>query len=109
MNPRSSPSVPFVSAASGIPLIKLATEIILSKSLKDMGYGNVLAPKIGFYAAKVTIFSFSKLEQVDISLGPEMKSTCEVLGIDCSLKLLSIKDCWKLVWKSPIKALLLLQ
>lgn len=86
VNPRSSRTVPFISKVTGIPLVKLATEIMLGKTLKELGYAGGLAPEPPFYAVKVPVFSFNKLEQVDINLGPEMKSTGEVMGIDPSLK-----------------------
>ncbi|MBC7074821.1 MAG: carbamoyl-phosphate synthase large subunit [Syntrophomonadaceae bacterium] len=85
VNPRSSRTVPFVSKITGIPMVKLATEIILGKTLQDLGYRGGLQPKPDYYAVKVPVFSFNKLEQVDINLGPEMKSTGEVMGIDKSL------------------------
>lgn len=86
VNPRSSRTVPFISKITGIPMVKLATEIMLGKSLASMGYQGGLKAEPGFYAVKVPVFSFNKLEQVDITLGPEMKSTGEVMGIDKSLK-----------------------
>jgi len=86
VNPRSSRTIPFISKTTGIPLVKLATEIMFGKTLADMGYKGGLHPQIGFYAVKVPVFSFNKLHQVDINLGPEMKSTGEVMGIDYSLQ-----------------------
>ena len=86
VNPRSSRTVPFISKVTGIPLVKLGTEIMLGKSLEELAYKGGLQPEPEFYAIKVPVFSFNKLEQVDITLGPEMKSTGEVLGIDRSLK-----------------------
>jgi len=86
VNPRSSRTIPFISKITGIPMVKLATEIMLGKKLKDMGYQGGLNPDPNFFAVKVPVFSFNKLEQVDITLGPEMKSTGEVMGIDKSLK-----------------------
>lgn len=82
VNPRSSRTVPYLSKVTGIPMIKLATGIILGKSLKEMGYQSGLAPEPDFYAVKAPVFSFAKLAQVDTHLGPEMKSTGEVLGVD---------------------------
>lgn len=87
VNPRSSRTVPFISKITGIPLVKLATQVMLGSTLAAMGYQSGLATKPNFYAVKVPVFSFNKLEQVDITLGPEMKSTGEVLGIDQSLKM----------------------
>lgn len=86
VNPRSSRTVPFISKITGIPLVKLATEIMLGKSLPELGYAGGLFKTPHFYAVKVPVFSFSKLHQVDINLGPEMKSTGEVLGIAHNLK-----------------------
>ncbi len=86
VNPRSSRTIPFISKVTGIPMVKLATEIMFGRSLKDLGYKGGLQPERDFYAVKVPVFSFNKLEQVDINLGPEMKSTGEVMGIDKSLK-----------------------
>ncbi len=85
VNPRSSRTVPFISKITGIPLVKLATEIMLGKSLEELGYLGGLFVTPNFYAVKVPVFSFNKLQQVDINLGPEMKSTGEVLGIAHSL------------------------
>jgi len=68
-------------------MVKLAVEIMLGKSLADMGYKDGLQSPPEFFAVKVPVFSFNKLEQVDITLGPEMKSTGEVMGIDRSLKM----------------------
>lgn len=86
VNPRSSRTVPFISKITGIPLVKLAAEIMLGNSLSDQGYKGGLQAAPDFYAVKVPVFSFNKLTQVDINLGPEMKSTGEVMGIDKSLK-----------------------
>ncbi len=86
VNPRSSRTIPFMSKVSGIPMIKLGTEILLGKTLKAQGYRGGLQPAPGFFAVKVPVFSFNKLEQVDITLGPEMKSTGEVMGLDSTLK-----------------------
>ncbi len=86
VNPRSSRTVPFISKITGIPMVKLGTEIMLGKTLEDLGYNQGLQPEPSFYSVKVPVFSFNKLEQVDINLGPEMKSTGEVMGIDKSFK-----------------------
>ena len=86
VNPRSSRTVPFLSKITEIPMANLATKVILGQKLKDLGYKNGLAPvKEGVYV-KVPVFSFSKLTRVDISLGPEMKSTGEVMGKDMTLE-----------------------
>ncbi|MGC4130155.1 MAG: carbamoyl-phosphate synthase large subunit [Bergeyella sp.] len=86
VNPRSSRTVPFLSKITDVPMAKLATKAILGASLKNLGYQNGLVPnKEGVYV-KVPVFSFSKLSKVDISLGPEMKSTGEVMGKDLTLE-----------------------
>ncbi len=85
VNPRSSRTVPFISKITGLPLVKMATRASLGHSLAEQGYQGGLMPRPDFYAVKVPVFSFGKLEKVDIPLGPEMKSTGEVLGIDKSL------------------------
>ena len=81
VNPRSSRTVPYISKVTGVPMVALATEIILGKKLKDLGYGTGLYPEGEYVAVKVPVFSFAKLVNVDTHLGPEMKSTGEVLGI----------------------------
>ena len=86
VNPRSSRTVPFLSKITEIPMAKLATKAILGKKLKDLGYKNGLAPVKEGVFVKVPVFSFSKLTRVDISLGPEMKSTGEVMGKDSTLE-----------------------
>ncbi len=91
VNPRSSRTVPFLSKVTGIPIVSLGTRIMLGEKLKNLGYGDGLQPKQEFFAVKVPVFSFNKLIQVDINLGPEMKSTGEVIGIDYSLKKALIK------------------
>ncbi|NLE23779.1 MAG: carbamoyl-phosphate synthase large subunit [Clostridiaceae bacterium] len=80
-NPRSSRTVPYISKVTGIPLIKMATRIMMGKKLTDFPYGTGLYKERDFVAVKVPVFSFEKLHDVDTGLGPEMKSTGEVLGI----------------------------
>ena len=80
-NPRSSRTVPYLSKVSGVPMIDLATRAMLGEKVRDMGYGTGLYRKPGYFAVKVPVFSFEKLMDVDTHLGPEMKSTGEVLGI----------------------------
>ena len=80
-NPRSSRTVPYLSKVSGLPMIDLATRAMLGEKLSQMGYGTGLYRKPPYFAAKVPVFSFEKLMDVDTHLGPEMKSTGEVLGI----------------------------
>lgn len=81
VNPRSSRTVPYISKVTGIPIVSLATKVILGEKLKDMEYGTGLAPNADYIAIKMPVFSFEKLRGADISLGPEMKSTGECLGI----------------------------
>ena len=83
-NPRSSRTVPYISKVSGIPMIDLATRAMLGEKVADMGYGTGLYRKPAYFAVKVPVFSFEKLMDVDTHLGPEMKSTGEVLGIASS-------------------------
>lgn len=82
VNPRSSRTVPYMSKITRIPMVNLATKIALGKTLKDLGYTGGLVDKPDFVAVKAPVFSFSKLRMVEPSLGPEMKSTGEVLGIE---------------------------
>jgi carbamoyl-phosphate synthase large subunit len=86
VNPRSSRTVPFLSKITNVPMAKVATKVILGQTLKKQGYTTGLIPeKPGVYV-KVPVFSFAKLRNVDISLGPEMKSTGEVMGKDITLE-----------------------
>ncbi|OLN32363.1 carbamoyl-phosphate synthase large subunit [Desulfosporosinus metallidurans] len=82
VNPRASRTVPILSKVTGIPLVNLAVQVSLGKTLKDMGYVQGLAPEVPFVVVKAPVFSFEKLTKVETSLGPEMKSTGEVLGMD---------------------------
>lgn len=82
VNPRSSRTVPFLSKATGVPMVKLATNIMLGKTLADQGYKGGLWPRQPLMAVKAPVFSMAKLSGVDVHLGPEMKSTGEVMGID---------------------------
>ena len=81
VNPRSSRTVPYISKVTGIPLVNLATKVMTGEKLRDFGYGTGLYRAMDHVAIKVPVFSFEKLHDVDTSLGPEMKSTGEVLGI----------------------------
>ncbi len=81
VNPRSSRTVPYISKVTGVPMVDLAVRCMLGEKLRDMGYGTGLYPSGEYCAVKVPVFSFSKLHNVDTQLGPEMKSTGEVLGI----------------------------
>lgn len=86
VNPRSSRTVPFLSKITGVPIANVATRIILGATLKEMGYGSGLHPEDTMVSVKVPVFSFAKLRRVDITLGPEMKSTGEVMGRDVNLQ-----------------------
>lgn len=84
VNPRSSRTVPYISKVTGIPIVDLASRVILGAKIKDFGYGSGLAKKSDYLAIKMPVFSFEKLRGAEISLGPEMKSTGECLGISKS-------------------------
>ena len=81
VNPRSSRTVPYISKVTGVPMVELATRAMLGEKIKDMGYGTGLYRIPPYFAVKVPVFSFEKLMDVDTHLGPEMKSTGEVLGL----------------------------
>ena len=81
VNPRSSRTVPYISKVTGIPIVDLASRAILGAKIRDLGYEPGLAPRAGYLAIKMPVFSFEKLRGAEISLGPEMKSTGECLGI----------------------------
>ena len=81
VNPRSSRTVPYISKVTGVPIISLATRAICGESIKDMGYGTGILREPDLVAVKMPVFSFEKIKGADISLGPEMKSTGECLGI----------------------------
>ncbi len=81
VNPRSSRTVPYISKVTGVPMVDIATRIMLGERLVDLGYGTGLYKNADYIAVKVPVFSFEKLHDVDTHLGPEMKSTGEVLGI----------------------------
>jgi len=84
VNPRASRTVPFISKVTGVPMIKVATRVMLGNSLKEQGYQSGLWPPTRLIGIKAPVFSMSKLRGVDTHLGPEMKSTGEVMGIDYS-------------------------
>ena len=86
VNPRSSRTVPFISKVTGIPMVQLATNVMLGRSIADQGYDGGLQPDPPMTSVKAPVFSMSKLAGVDTYLGPEMKSTGEVMGIDVSLR-----------------------
>ena len=82
VNPRSSRTVPYISKVTGIPIVKLASRVILGEKIRDMGFTPGLAKKSEYIAIKMPVFSFEKLRGAEISLGPEMKSTGEAIGYD---------------------------
>ncbi|MDR2648150.1 MAG: carbamoyl-phosphate synthase large subunit, partial [Clostridiales bacterium] len=86
VNPRSSRTVPYISKVTGVPVIDLATRVMLGEKLKDTGFGTGLFPENNTIAVKVPVFSTEKLPQVEVSLGPEMRSTGEVLGMGYTLR-----------------------
>ena len=81
VNPRSSRTVPYISKVTGIPIVDLATEVIIGKTIRELGYEPGLQPEAEYFAIKMPVFSFEKIRGAEISLGPEMKSTGECLGI----------------------------
>ena len=81
VNPRSSRTVPYISKVTGIPIVDLATEVIIGKTIRELGYEPGLQPEADYFAVKMPVFSFEKIRGAEISLGPEMKSTGECLGI----------------------------
>ena len=81
VNPRSSRTVPYISKVTGIPIVPLATKVIIGHKIKELGYTPGLQPEADYFAIKMPVFSFEKIRGADISLGPEMKSTGECLGI----------------------------
>ena len=81
VNPRSSRTIPYISKVTGVPMVEIATRMMFGEKLRDQGYGIGLYPEAEYVAVKVPVFSFEKLHDVDTLLGPEMKSTGEVLGI----------------------------
>jgi carbamoyl-phosphate synthase large subunit len=86
VNPRSSRTVPYISKVTGVPVIDIATRVMLGESLKDIGYGTDLYKEAELIAVKVPVFSTEKLPMVEVSLGPEMRSTGEVLGVGKTLE-----------------------
>ncbi len=81
VNPRSSRTVPYISKVTGVPIVPLATKVILGAKIRELGYTPGLQPEADYFAIKMPVFSFEKIRGADISLGPEMKSTGECLGI----------------------------
>ncbi|NLJ87430.1 MAG: carbamoyl-phosphate synthase large subunit [Epulopiscium sp.] len=85
VNPRSSRTVPYISKVTGVPVIDIATRVMLGENLRDLGYGTDIYKEAELIAVKVPIFSTEKLPRVEVSLGPEMRSTGEVLGVGRTL------------------------
>ena len=81
VNPRSSRTVPYISKVTGIPIVDLASKVIIGEKIKNLGYTPGLQPESEYFAVKMPVFSFEKLKGAEVSLGPEMKSTGECLGI----------------------------
>ncbi|MCD7873366.1 MAG: carbamoyl-phosphate synthase large subunit, partial [Clostridiales bacterium] len=86
VNPRASRTIPYISKVTGVPMVELASKIMVGAKLADLGYGTGLYKTPPYYAVKVPVFSFEKLNDVNSQLGPEMKSTGEVLGVGKNLK-----------------------
>ena len=84
VNPRASRTIPFIAKVTGVPAVRLATRVMLGRTLAELGYSTGLAPQKKLVAVKAPVFSMSKLAGVDTYLGPEMKSTGEVMGLDAS-------------------------
>ncbi|NLB94979.1 MAG: carbamoyl-phosphate synthase large subunit [Armatimonadetes bacterium] len=82
VNPRASRTIPYLSKITGVPMVRVATNVMLGKTLSEQGYSTGLWPARNLVAVKAPVFSFAKLHRVDVGLGPEMKSTGEILGID---------------------------
>ncbi|MDP2854047.1 MAG: carbamoyl-phosphate synthase large subunit [Smithellaceae bacterium] len=99
VNPRASRTVPFVSKAIGVPLAKLATKVMLGKTLTELGFTQTIKPK--HVSVKEAVFPFNRFPEVDILLGPEMKSTGEVMGIDYSFGLAFAKSQMAAGFKMP--------
>lgn len=85
VNPRASRTIPYISKVTGVPMVELATKIMVGEKLQDLGYGTGLYRTPPYFAVKVPVFSFEKLNDVNSQLGPEMKSTGEVLGVGKNL------------------------
>jgi len=82
VNPRASRTVPYMSKVTGVSMVNIATKCSLGRTLAELGYSHGLHPERPYYAVKAPVFSFSKLTELDVSLGPEMKSTGEIMGVD---------------------------
>jgi carbamoyl-phosphate synthase large subunit len=107
-NPRSSRTIPFISKVTGVPMVDLATRVLLGKTLAEQGWTGGLYPETGLVAVKAPVFSMSKLPEVDTYLGPEMKSTGEVMGVDWDADLAMAKALIASATMIPEKAPVLL-
>jgi carbamoyl-phosphate synthase large subunit len=107
VNPRASRTVPYLSKITGIPMISLATRAILGYRIKDSGYACGLQERARYIGVKVPVFSFAKLLDVDVSLGPEMKSTGEVMGVDSEFAAALYKGCLSAGYTFPRQGTLL--
>jgi carbamoyl-phosphate synthase large subunit len=108
VNPRASRTVPFLSKITGVPMARLATQVLLGEKLKDHGYSSGVAAKPSGVYVKVPVFSFEKLRSVDTTLGPEMKSTGEVIGYDQTLEKALYKGMTSAGLKIPTQGAVLL-
>ena len=97
VNPRSARTVPSISKVTGIPIVDIAVEAILGKKITELGYQPGLQPPAGYAAVKMPVFSFEKIRGAEISLGPEMKSTGECLGIAKTVRCKCLSDAGKAV------------
>ncbi|MEW6769918.1 MAG: carbamoyl-phosphate synthase large subunit [Bacillota bacterium] len=107
VNPRASRTIPYLSKITGIPMITLATQAILGRKLRDLGYTTGLSKRGAYIGVKVPVFSFAKLLDVDVSLGPEMKSTGEVMGVDRDFATALYKGCVAAGYSFPQEGTLL--
>ena len=103
VNPRSSRTIPYISKVTGVPVIDLATRVLLGEKLRNLDYGVGLYPEASYFAVKMPVFSFEKLRGVDTGLGPEMKSTGECLGIAESFSQALLKAFKGVGMKTPKK------
>ncbi|QGG49138.1 carbamoyl-phosphate synthase (glutamine-hydrolyzing) large subunit [Heliorestis convoluta] len=108
VNPRASRTVPILSKVTAVPMVKVAIEVMLGKKLKELGFEAGLWPETSYKIVKAPVFSFEKLTDVDISLGPEMKSTGEVMGVDFDLSSALYKAMIGMGMKIPTGGTLLL-
>jgi carbamoyl-phosphate synthase large subunit len=91
VNPRASRTVPYISKVTGIPMIEVATKVLLGQPLSSLGYGIGISPERNIYAIKVPVFSMDKIPGAEVAMSPEMKSTGEVLGIEYGLSRAMLK------------------